>query len=56
MEMEISICPARDESGLSEEMKPADAIKSEFDKSARDYEMLFKPWLKIGASREYLAR
>ncbi len=40
-----------------EKMKPAEASKSEFDKSARDYEALFKPWLKIaGASREYFAR
>jgi SAM-dependent methyltransferase len=38
-------------------MKPADENKPEFDKSARDYEALFKPWLKIaGASREYFAR
>lgn len=38
-------------------MKPADENKPEFDKSARDYEALFQPWLKIaGASREYFAR
>lgn len=38
-------------------MKPADENKCEFDKSARDYEALFNPWLKIaGASREYFAR
>jgi SAM-dependent methyltransferase len=38
-------------------MKPADESRSEFDESARDYEALFKPWLKIaGASREYFAR
>ena len=38
-------------------MKPADESRSEFDKSARDYEALFKPWLRIaGASREYFAR
>jgi SAM-dependent methyltransferase len=38
-------------------MKPADENKPEFDKSARDYEALFKPWLKIaGASREYFGR
>jgi len=31
--------------------------KAEFDKSARNYEALFRPWLKIaGASREYFAR
>jgi SAM-dependent methyltransferase len=31
--------------------------KPEFDKSARAYEALFTPWLKIaGASREYFAR
>ena len=40
-----------------EKMKPADDNKPEFDKSARDYETLFKPWLKVaGASREYFAR
>jgi SAM-dependent methyltransferase len=38
-------------------MKPADENKPEFDKFARDYEALFKPWLKIaGASREHFAR
>jgi SAM-dependent methyltransferase len=38
-------------------MKPADENKPEFDKSARDYEALFQPWLKVaGASREYFAR
>jgi SAM-dependent methyltransferase len=38
-------------------MKPADANKSEFDRSAHNYEALFRPWLKIaGASREYFAR
>jgi 2-polyprenyl-3-methyl-5-hydroxy-6-metoxy-1,4-benzoquinol methylase len=38
-------------------MKPEDENKPEFDKSTRDYEALFKPWLKIaGASREYFAR
>jgi len=38
-------------------MKPEDENKPEFDKSARDYEALFKPWLRIaGASREYFAR
>jgi SAM-dependent methyltransferase len=38
-------------------MKPADEGRPEFDKSARDYEALFNPWLKIaGASREYFAR
>ena len=35
---------------LSEKMKPADESRSEFDKSARDYEALFKPWLKIAGS------
>ena len=31
--------------------------RPEFDKSARSYEALFKPWLKLaGASREYFAR
>ena len=38
-------------------MKPADGKKAEFDKSARNYEALFRPWLKIaGAPREYFAR
>jgi SAM-dependent methyltransferase len=38
-------------------MKPEDENEPEFDKSARDYETLFKPWLRIaGASREYFAR
>jgi SAM-dependent methyltransferase len=38
-------------------MNLADKSKPEFDKFARDYEALFKPWLKIaGASREYFAR
>src|ERR1051325_1062677 len=42
---------------LNEKVKAADENKPEFDKSARNYEMLFKPWLKIaGASREYFAR
>lgn len=37
--------------------KPATAQSAEFDKSAREYETLFEPWLKIaGASREYFAR
>lgn len=37
-------------------MNHADENKPEFDKFARDYEALFKPWLKIaGASREYFA-
>jgi SAM-dependent methyltransferase len=37
--------------------KPAEKNTSEFDKFARHYEELFKPWLKIaGASREYFAR
>jgi SAM-dependent methyltransferase len=38
-------------------MKLAHENKPEFDKFARGYEALFKPWLKIaGASREYFAR
>jgi len=38
-------------------MKAAGENKAEFDKSARNYEALFRPWLKIaGASREYFAR
>jgi SAM-dependent methyltransferase len=42
---------------LDDEMKPADESNPEFDKSAREYERLFKPWLKIaGAPREYFAR
>jgi len=42
---------------LNEEMNPADDNKPEFDRSAREYEALFQPWLKIaGASREYFAR
>jgi SAM-dependent methyltransferase len=42
---------------LNEKMKPADKTKPEFDKFARDYEALVKPWLKIaGPSREYFAR
>ena len=42
---------------LDDEMKPADESNPEFDKSAREYEKLFKPWLKIaGAPREYFAR
>ena len=47
----------RKEPCLNEKMKSADENKPEFDKFARDYEALFKPWLKIaGASREYFAR
>jgi SAM-dependent methyltransferase len=42
---------------LNKKMNPADENKPEFDKFARGYEALFKPWLKIaGASREYFAR
>lgn len=38
-------------------MKTADENKAEFDASARNYEALFRPWLKIaGASREYFAQ
>lgn len=38
-------------------MKPATQENTEFDKFARDYEALFKPWLRIaGASREHFAR
>ena len=47
----------RRESHLNEEGRPADEDKPEFDKSAREYETLFRPWLRIaGASREYFAR
>ena len=49
--------PARREPRLNEKMKPADEKKAEFDKSARHYEALFNPWLKIaGSSREYFAQ
>lgn len=42
---------------FNEEMKTADENKPEFDRSAREYETLFQPWLKIaGASRDYFAR
>jgi SAM-dependent methyltransferase len=42
---------------LNGKMKPAHENKPEFDKFARGYEALFKPWLKIaGAPREYFAR
>jgi SAM-dependent methyltransferase len=38
-------------------MKTANENEPEFDKSAREYETLFRPWLKVaGASREYFAR
>jgi SAM-dependent methyltransferase len=38
-------------------MKSADENEPEFDRSAREYERLFQPWLKIaGASREYFAQ
>lgn len=38
-------------------MKPAVNAEPEFDQSARDYETLFEPWLRIaGSSREYFAR
>ena len=38
-------------------MDAANEKQPEFDKSARSYESLFKPWLKVaGASREYFAR
>jgi len=38
-------------------MNRAGEKRAEFDKSARHYEALFKPWLTIaGASREYFAR
>jgi SAM-dependent methyltransferase len=41
----------------NEKMSSADENKPEFDKFARNYEALFKPWLKIaGASREFFAR
>lgn len=49
--------PAQTGPSLDEKMKPADGKKAEFDKSARDYEALFGPWLKIaGASRGYFAQ
>lgn len=42
---------------LNEEMKTTDENKPEFDRSAREYETLFQPWLRIaGASREYFSR
>jgi SAM-dependent methyltransferase len=38
-------------------MDATDENQPEFDKSARSYEALFKPWLKLaGAPREYFAR
>jgi SAM-dependent methyltransferase len=47
----------RKELCLNEEMKIADENRPEFDRSAREYERLFQPWLRIaGASREYFAR
>jgi SAM-dependent methyltransferase len=53
----IDACSGRKESRLDDEMKPADENKPEFDRSAREYETLFQPWLRIaGASREYFAR
>jgi SAM-dependent methyltransferase len=61
-EMDSSViddaAPSPERSGcLNEEIKSADEGKPEFDKSARDYEALFQPWLRIaGASREYFAR
>lgn len=49
--------PDRQDPRLNDEMKPADKNKPEFDRSAREYDRLFQPWLKIaGASREYFAR
>ena len=45
--------PAWGDLCLNEKMKST----AEFDKSARDYEALFNPWLRIaGASREYFAQ
>ena len=42
---------------MNEKINPAEEGKPEFDKFARDYEALFKPWLKIaGGSREFFAR
>lgn len=42
---------------LNGKMKPAPENKAEFDKFARGYEALLKPWLKLaGAPREYFAR
>src|SRR5205823_12162398 len=53
----ISMSLLSDELGVNEKMKPAEENKPEFDKFARDYEALFKPWLKIaGGSREFFAR
>lgn len=49
--------PLEENPHLSRKMQPMDENKAEFDKSAREYEALFKPWLRIaGASREYFAR
>ena len=53
----LEMLPARREPCLNEKMKPKDEYKAEFDRSARNYEALFHPWLKIaGASRDYFAR
>jgi SAM-dependent methyltransferase len=42
---------------LDQTRRFADEGGSEFDKSARDYEAFFRPWLRIvGSSREYFAR
>lgn len=42
---------------MDDETKAGPENKAEFDKIAREYETLFKPWLKIaGAPREYFAR
>ena len=49
--------PPGESARLCEKMQPADKEKPEFDKFARSYEALIKPWLKLaGASREYFAR
>lgn len=38
-------------------MEPADENRPEFDRTAREYERLLAPWLKVaGASREHFAR
>lgn len=47
----------RTELGPTAKMESAHEGEAEFDRTAREYETLFKPWLKIaGASREYFAR
>lgn len=47
----------RKEPGPTTKMESAHEGKTEFDKSAREDQTLFKPWLRIaGASREHFAR